>query len=586
MPRRDRRLPRRPCGLGDPLRGDRALVRRLGGGARGEIADAPCRDRRASWSSPAPAGPFTLRGRADRIDAPPDGRLDILDFKTGTPPSARQVLRRPRAAAGAGGGDGAARRASPSIRRPARRRATSSGSRSARSAAASPYAPPSSDGETADGLADDALARLDGARSPPSTRADRAYLSRARPMFETPLRERLRPSRARPRMGAGRERGGRAVSRPPRSSIDAATRQAQADASNPRASAWVSANAGSGKTYRAGAPRHPPAARRRRSRRASSASPSPRRPRPRWRSRVFDILAELDDARRRGARRSDSQEIEGRRPTQATLAEARRLFARALETPGGLKIQTIHAFCERLLHQFPFEANVAGHFEVLDERDADGADRRGAPQPCSARAAARSRRPARPGARTPCWRSASDIGARGADRRVRRRARPARRLDHRRTARSTTRSPTCGGALGLDARRDGGAPARRDHRRVRRSTQPTSVRLDRRCCEGGKHERPGGRGAAGALSSTPSDDDARPTPISISAPRPTANCASRRASSPSAVKNDWPGLAEMLDGRARAPRARCSTGSRAAECSTRPPPCCASPTRRSPTTSG
>ena len=53
----------------------------------------------------------------------------------------------------------------------------------------------------------------------------------------------------------------------------------------------------------------------------------------------------------------------------ATLATARRLFARALETPGGLKIQTIHAFCERLLHQFPFEANVAGHFEVLDERD-------------------------------------------------------------------------------------------------------------------------------------------------------------------------------------------------------------------------
>src|SRR5204862_795547 len=32
-------------------------------------------------------------------------------------------------------------------------------------------------------------------------------------------------------------------------------------------------------------------------------------------------------------------------------------------------IQTIHALCERLLHLFPFEANVAGHFEVLDERN-------------------------------------------------------------------------------------------------------------------------------------------------------------------------------------------------------------------------
>ena len=45
----------------------------------------------------------------------------------------------------------------------------------------------------------------------------------------------------------------------------------------------------------------------------------------------------------------------------------RRLFASALETPGGLKVQTIHAFCTRLLHQFPFEANVAARFTVLDE---------------------------------------------------------------------------------------------------------------------------------------------------------------------------------------------------------------------------
>ncbi|MDD9329845.1 MAG: UvrD-helicase domain-containing protein, partial [Bartonella sp.] len=49
------------------------------------------------------------------------------------------------------------------------------------------------------------------------------------------------------------------------------------------------------------------------------------------------------------------------------LANARQLFARALETPGGLKIQTFHAFCESLLHQFPLEANIAGHFELLDD---------------------------------------------------------------------------------------------------------------------------------------------------------------------------------------------------------------------------
>lgn len=53
------------------------------------------------------------------------------------------------------------------------------------------------------------------------------------------------------------------------------------------------------------------------------------------------------------------------------MQRARGLFARALETPGGLKIQTIHAFCESLLHQFPLEAGVAASFTVLDDRDAD-----------------------------------------------------------------------------------------------------------------------------------------------------------------------------------------------------------------------
>ncbi len=50
------------------------------------------------------------------------------------------------------------------------------------------------------------------------------------------------------------------------------------------------------------------------------------------------------------------------------LIAARRLFTRALETPGGLKIQTIHAFCEKLLHLFPVEAGLAPGFRVLDDR--------------------------------------------------------------------------------------------------------------------------------------------------------------------------------------------------------------------------
>ena len=51
----------------------------------------------------------------------------------------------------------------------------------------------------------------------------------------------------------------------------------------------------------------------------------------------------------------------------ADLGRARALFAQALETPGGLKIQTIHAFCERLLARFPLEAGVAPGFDIADE---------------------------------------------------------------------------------------------------------------------------------------------------------------------------------------------------------------------------
>ncbi|MGI8840391.1 MAG: double-strand break repair helicase AddA [Caulobacteraceae bacterium] len=52
------------------------------------------------------------------------------------------------------------------------------------------------------------------------------------------------------------------------------------------------------------------------------------------------------------------------------LSAARALFARALETPGGLKIQTLHAFCEKLLRRFPLEAGVSPGFTVLEDQAA------------------------------------------------------------------------------------------------------------------------------------------------------------------------------------------------------------------------
>ncbi|HAT86655.1 MAG TPA: double-strand break repair helicase AddA, partial [Rhizobiales bacterium] len=148
--------------------------------------------------------------------------------------------------------------------------------------------------------------------------------------------------------------------------IPAKTRQDQALASHPQQSAWVSANAGSGKTFVLS----------QRVIRLLLAGTDPSRilcltftkaAAAEMSNRVFARLSEwigLDDE----ALTKALQDLEGRPPSEQELALARRLFARALETPGGLKIQTIHAFAERLLHQFPLEANVPAHFEILDDQ--------------------------------------------------------------------------------------------------------------------------------------------------------------------------------------------------------------------------
>ncbi|WP_416065038.1 double-strand break repair helicase AddA [Rhizobium sp. ZK1] len=142
----------------------------------------------------------------------------------------------------------------------------------------------------------------------------------------------------------------------------------QAIASDPARSAWVSANAGSGKTHvltqrvirllLAGA--RPSAILCLTYTKAAASEMS---------NRVFERLAEWAIFPDEELSKRITQ-IECREPDSLKLAQARRLFAKALETPGGLKIQTIHAFCEALLHQFPLEANVAGHFSVLDDRAA------------------------------------------------------------------------------------------------------------------------------------------------------------------------------------------------------------------------
>jgi len=69
----------------------------------------------------------------------------------------------------------------------------------------------------------------------------------------------------------------------------------------------------------------------------------------------------------------DIAELTGTAPEEEMLARARILFRSVLETPGGMKIQTLHSFCESLLGRFPLEAGLAPHFSAMDEREAQEA---------------------------------------------------------------------------------------------------------------------------------------------------------------------------------------------------------------------
>lgn len=60
---------------------------------------------------------------------------------------------------------------------------------------------------------------------------------------------------------------------------------------------------------------------------------------------------------------------------ERTREVARELFARVLDLPGGMRIGTIHAFCQSLLRRFPIEAAISPHFTLIEETDARLAQR-------------------------------------------------------------------------------------------------------------------------------------------------------------------------------------------------------------------
>jgi ATP-dependent helicase/nuclease subunit A len=149
---------------------------------------------------------------------------------------------------------------------------------------------------------------------------------------------------------------------------DAAT-QRQVDAANPQISTWLAANAGSGKTRVLTD----------RVARLLLEDVSPQNilcltytkaAAAEMQNRLFKRLgawammpdeALRDDLRRLGVDRMIDAD---------QLRAARTLFARAIETPGGLKIQTIHSFCAAVLRRFPLEAGVSPQFREMEDRAA------------------------------------------------------------------------------------------------------------------------------------------------------------------------------------------------------------------------
>lgn len=64
-------------------------------------------------------------------------------------------------------------------------------------------------------------------------------------------------------------------------------------------------------------------------------------------------------------------EILERTPAANTLSRARALFTDVLDDPVGIRVLTVHSFCQSLLAQFPLEAGINAGFRILEGREAE-----------------------------------------------------------------------------------------------------------------------------------------------------------------------------------------------------------------------
>ncbi len=148
----------------------------------------------------------------------------------------------------------------------------------------------------------------------------------------------------------------------------AAAEEKQRRAADPAVSAWVRANAGTGKTYVLV----------QRILRLLLSGAEPRsilcltftkNAAAEMEARVLAKLGEWATASDEKLKDALAKTLT-RGPEANEIALARCLFATVIDAPGGLAIMTIHSFCERVLRRYSLEANVPPGFAVLTEEEA------------------------------------------------------------------------------------------------------------------------------------------------------------------------------------------------------------------------
>ena len=149
-------------------------------------------------------------------------------------------------------------------------------------------------------------------------------------------------------------------------------------ASNPDISAWVGASAGSGKTkvltdrilrlllpnkkgFNASAPHKLLAIT------FTKAAASEMALRIQQRLSQWAIM----DLEGEKGLKKDLKNLLGEVASEKQIQYARKLFAEVVDAPGGLKIMTIHSFCQSILGRFPLEADIAPGFTPLEEPQAE-----------------------------------------------------------------------------------------------------------------------------------------------------------------------------------------------------------------------